>query len=101
MTYPVYERFSDRIIVTPNTITSIILRYIREPRSPRWTFTVIDGVELYNPSSPSAQNFELQKSEFPALVVRIMALFGINLRENDVVQFAETQKDKDQMKQNN
>ena len=101
-TYPIYERFSDRVRVFPDSISKeIFLRYIRTPKMPKWTaFTLSDGNPVYNPAAIDHQDFELHESEFPNLVVRILSYFGINLRESEVVQIAETLKDKNNVKDN-
>lgn len=100
--YPVYERFSDRIKVYPETITGDLpVRYLRKPKMPKWTFFVLpDGNPAYNPAATDFQDFELHESEFSNLVVRMLSYFGINLRESEVIQVAETLKDKNNQKDN-
>src|SRR5690606_25326097 len=57
--YPVYERYANTIVVHPNTIDSITLRYLRKPRKPQWTYFVLpNGSEVFDPSNPSFQDFE-------------------------------------------
>lgn len=98
--FPVYERFSDNIRVYPDTITEIEVRYLRIPKMPKWTYTVISGKELYDPTNPSFQDFELHESEFSNIILRMLSHFGINLREGEVIQIAETLKDKMNIKDN-
>ncbi len=100
-TYPVYERFSDSIRVYPSTVDNVQIRYLRQPRNPKWTYLVVNGNELYDPSNVSFQNFELHESEFSNIVIRMMSLFGINLREDQVVAVAENMKQGEQLKTNN
>ena len=84
--YPVYSRMGDRIRTNPSNL-SIGLTYIRVPRDPKWTFTVVNGRELFNPTATDFQDFEIHVSEFPKLVIRLVAYFGINLREPEIAQY--------------
>lgn len=100
--FPVYEKYSDSINITPDTLTEITLRYLRCPKVPNWTYFELPNNEpVFNPANPSFQDFELHKSEFANIVVRMLTYFGINLREADVVQIAETLKDKTNIKDEN
>lgn len=101
-TYPVYERYGDSVVIYPSSIESITLRYLRAPKKPTWTYFVTgNNSELFDPSNASFQDFELHDSEFSNIVNRMLTYFGINLREAEVVQIAETLKDKLTIKDNN
>lgn len=100
-TYPVYERFGDFIRVFPVTIGSIDIRYIRTPKDPKWTYREIANIEMFDPSSPDFQNFELHESEFSNVVMRMLALFGINIREEQVIAVAGAANQVEQIKTNN
>ena len=101
MTYPVYERYADHLIVYPANIQNIQVRYIRKPKMPQWTYFVLpNGSEVFNPANSSFQDFELHESEFSNIVNRMLTYFGINLREQEIVQIAETLKDKLSIKDN-
>ncbi len=102
LVYPVYERFSNIVKVYPETVPDeVYLRYLRTPKIPKWTFfTLPDGNPAYNPTATDFQDFELHESEFSNIVVRMLLYFGINLREADVAQIAQTLKDKNNLKDN-
>ena len=100
--YPVYERYDKYIYIYPASVILIRMRYLRTPKTPKWTYFVTGaGNELYDPSNSSFQDFELHESEFPNIINRMLTYFGINLREAEVVQIAETLKDKLTLKDNN
>lgn len=102
LTYPVYERFSNYIKVYPESIDAISMRYIRKPKKPEWTYTVLpNGTEAFDPSNSSFQDFELHESEFSNIVIRLCSYFGVNLRENEVTQIAENLKQQINIKDNN
>lgn len=99
--YPVYTKYKSNIRVFPDTITEIELRYLRTPKIPNWTYIILGtGDPMYNPADVSFQDFELHESEFSNVVVRLLSYFGLNLREAEVVQIAETLKDKINLKDN-
>ena len=101
--YPVYEMLNKKIKVYPDSITdAITLRYLRVPKDPKWTyFTLPDGTPVFNPSANDFQDFELHPSEFSNIVVRMLSMFGLTIREGEVIQVAESLKDKNNAKDNN
>lgn len=103
--YPVYEKYANSIKIYPPSITAIEMSYLRKPKFPNWTYfqvTQPNGavVEMHNPSHESFQDFELHESEFSNIVIKMLSYFGINLREAEIVQIAETLKDKMNLKDN-
>lgn len=93
--YPIYVQFEDYISVYPKTILKIFLKYIRIPKKPLWTYRVLsNGLEIFDRTNNDFQDFELHKSEFSNIINRMLTYFGINLREKEVMQIAETLKDK-------
>lgn len=100
-TFPVYEKYAGYIKILPDTITSVDIKYLRQPKMPKWTYTVVSGTEMYDPTNGSFQDFEIHPSEFSRLVVTILSYCGMNIREEQVVEVAEALKDKIDQKQNN
>ena len=99
--FPVFEPYNEsEIRVYPSSIVNnIVCRYIRKPLDPKWTYTVVGGVELFDDTAADFQDFELHVSELSNIVVRMLSYFGINLREGDVVQYAEQQKQINEVKE--
>lgn len=87
--FPVHYIEGTNITVLPSTYTgTITVSYLKQPADPVWGYTVgPNGDPLYNESAST--DFELHISEFSNIVVRILAYFGINLREGEVIQVAE------------
>lgn len=100
--YPVYERYSNKIVVSPSSIVSgVTCRYIRTPNPPKWTFIVLgDGTPLFNPSANDFQDFELHESEFSNIAVMMLSELGLSIRESEVVQVAEALKNQQNIKDN-
>jgi len=99
--YPIYESYGSTLRTYPESIKTIDVRYIRNPKTPNWTYFVLpSGEEMFNPANPDFQDIELHESEFSNIVLRLLSYFGINLREGEVIQIAETLKDKMNIKDN-
>lgn len=99
-TFPVYENYKDAVKVYPSDIiTPIICRYLRKPADPKWTYTSVGDVELFDPTISDYQDIELHPSEFSNIVINTLSYLGINLREADVAQYAEALKQKEEIKE--
>jgi|21_taG_2_1085346.scaffolds.fasta_scaffold32333_2 hypothetical protein len=99
-TRPVYSRFAnnftiDQVIqVYPTSITSqLTYNYIKKPSRVTWGYVVVNGNALYN--SATSVNFELHISEQSKLVYKILSLAGINLKDPNLYQMANTEEQKD------
>lgn len=91
--FPTYEQSGNLLTIAPTTIISgITCRYVRKPKDPKWTYTIVANTEMYDPDADDFQDFELHTSEFTNIVVRMLSYFGVNIREADVSQYAEALK---------
>ena len=84
------------ITVYPNTITqggAIQAQYIRYPLAPNWTFLNTSGQDpIFNTAAADFQNFELPASDEPNLVAKICQYIGIEIREDSVYKFGQTEE---------
>ena len=86
-TNPICLRIGDKIKVAPTTIIDeVTISYLRNPLIPNWTYTVVNGAELFNPSALDFQDIDLHPSEENKVVLMTLQRFGINLKEQDLVQ---------------
>ena len=70
------------------TGATIMLSYIKKPKTPNWTYIMSGENALYNMSAGDHQNFELHSSEENLLVIKILQLAGINIKDGSLVQLA-------------
>lgn len=83
--YPIYLQQGTNIKVLPSSINAnITITYLRNPLIPKWTYTVIGGAEIFNPSALDFQDIDLHPSEEATVILRTLAKVGINLKENDI-----------------
>jgi len=69
------------------TSGTCILTYIKEPSAPKWTYTTVNGVSVYNASAGDAQGLTLPVSTHKDIVHKILEYVGVSLREGDLVEF--------------
>ena len=94
--YPAYTLEGDLLTMYPNTIDTqgdVSAQYIRYPRDPQWTYSVLTGGEpVFNQSLSDYQDFELPIEDEPRLVYRILQMAGMSIREGDVYQYANAEE---------
>jgi len=93
---PIGLRVGNTLKVAPSTITSgVTLTYLRNPLIPNWTFTMVDGAEVFNPSINGFQDIDIHPGEENNIVIRTLQSFGINLKENDLVAYTQNKQGQD------
>lgn len=86
-TNPIGLRIGNKIKIAPTTIVDeVTISYLRNPLIPNWTYTVVGGAELFNPSAPDFQDIDLHPSEENRVVLATLKRFGVNLKETDLTQ---------------
>ena len=71
------------------TIQSVTLSYLRNPIEAKWTYTIVDQVEMYNPSKSDFKEIDIHPSEEADLILRVLQSFGINLKEPELQKVTE------------
>jgi len=101
VTNPIGLLVGSKIKIAPTTIVDeVTISYLRKPLIPNWTYTVVGGSELFNPSAPDFQDVDLHPSEENKVVLKTLQRFGINLKEVDLIQ-ATTMKENLDFNQDN
>lgn len=94
--FPMYVLSEGNITVYPdmNSLnTSVVLSYIRYPKTPNWTYMSIgNGEPLYSPSNADFQDFELPAIDEVLLTTKILQYCGMSIREIEAVQFANNEE---------
>lgn len=84
MEYPIYLITTNGLMVRPNKVDRIRLSYLRKHKIAKWSFVVIRGNEVANPSAPDYQDIDLHPSEESKVVLKTLNKLGINLKEQDL-----------------
>lgn len=98
--YPVMFQTGKTIKVFPATLEGVTISYLRTINIPKWTFTVVSGAELFNPSANDFVDADIHPSEENEIVRRVLMRFGVNLKEQDIQAFTMNQDNAD-FNQNN
>jgi hypothetical protein len=81
---PIGLKTSNKIKVIPLTLDSVTISYLRNPIVAKWTYTVLSGVEMYDPGKSGFKEIDIHPSEEDDLIIRVLQSFGINLKEKDL-----------------
>ena len=85
LSYPIGLRAENTIEILPATIIDeVTIYYRRTLKMPKWTYIVVGGAELFNPSAADFQDIDMHVSEEDDIVSRLLVKFGINLKEPDL-----------------
>lgn len=100
-TYPLYEKINNSFRIHPIVPSgySVEMFYIRKPKDPKWTYINVSGNPIYNASASDKQDFELMPSQLAPLVMKILSYCGVSLREEQIVQVANSEEVKNVQKQ--
>ena len=91
--FPICVKVGNSIKVAPENITSdVTLSYLRNPLRAKWTYTIVDGVELYNPSAADFVDVDAHPSVEIDLIVMVLKGFGVNLKEQDIQAITQNQE---------
>lgn len=91
-TFPAYVMQGDVIEIYPKTLQTfgnIECQYLRYPLDPKWTWISLSGGEpVFNQSDANYQDFELPIEDEFKLVAKICQYAGLEIREPQVIEFA-------------
>ena len=94
--YPIGLLVGNKVKIAPSSIIgNVTISYLRKPKFANWTFVVIGGTEVFNPSAGDFQDIDLHPSEENNVVLRVLNRFGINLKEADLTQVTMNQSAQD------
>ena len=87
-----FAQSQDGLHIFPNTLTPVLLTYIRKPVDPVWNYTFSDGIAVYAAtggvlSSGNSVELELPEPTHHRIVMILAQMVGINLTLPDIVQF--------------
>lgn len=104
--YPAAEVNNGNVTIYPSSINSgVTISYYKNPmginangdpvnQSPTWAYTNVGNKSVYNASN--SIQLELPESTYNKIIVRLVGLYGINIREMDIVQYANNEEAKNQ-----
>ena len=88
--YPIGNIQSDYIRLYPQSISQVEMVYLRQPNKPVWGFTVVSNRFVYD--AATSTDLDIPKEAFNEVVMMFLSYMGMRIREPQVVQYAEMQK---------
>jgi len=91
--YPVYTIIGKSILIAPiQDGSKVRISYLRNIKYPKWTYTSVNDVELFNPDDDNFQDADIHSSEEDEIVRRVLMAFGVNLKETDLLSYTMQQE---------
>lgn len=75
--------------VSPYTIKSIKLVYLRKPRAFYWGRTIQNGEYVSDPTDPLDSPLEWYEIDQNRILMKALSFAGCNIRDNELIQYAE------------
>ena len=98
---PICSKVGSRIAVSPTTITTSKLFYIRKPKTAKWTFEEVDGKPMYDPTKNDFQEVDIPYSLKDELVTLVFEMACKELRETAQQQLLNQDQQQEYQQQNN
>jgi hypothetical protein len=95
--FPVYEKIGNKFKPFPLVPSgySLELFYLRTPLAPKWTFNIVAGNPIYNPSASDLQDIDLHESLLIPFLTKTLMYCGVSLREPEVQAYVNSEEAKD------
>lgn len=90
--YPIANIQSNFIEIMPKEVQMIRMVYLRYPNTPSWAYTIQNNRPVYD--SINSVDIDAPEEALNEIAMSCLSFLGINIRETDLVQYAETLKAK-------
>ena len=98
---PIMLRIGNSLQISPSTIESDVeIYYLRNPYMGKWTYQIISDTPIFNSSASDYQDIDIHPSEENKVIIRVLELFGINLKESELIEYGLAEKNADFEKDN-
>lgn len=88
--FPIFTEYDTFMQFEPKNIGLVTMDYLRVPANPVWGFTLVNSRPVYDANT--SVDWELPVQCHNELIFMMASYLGINLRENELIQYAELQK---------
>ena len=98
--YPLYLYEDNKLYLKPNDIEdNISVSYVKKPLDVIWNFEIPSGQNYYQYVTSGSQDFELDVSEQPEVIVKILLYAGVVVKDYNLVNLAAQQVQAEQINQ--
>lgn len=86
--HPIYLKIGEAIEVAPATITeNLDIYYLRAPKVAKWTYIVVGTTEIFNPDALDFQDVDIHPSEEYNITIKLLQKLGVNLKDQQLVEY--------------
>ena len=98
--YPLYLYEDNKLYLKPNDIISnISVSYVKKPADVIWNFEIPSGQNYYQYITTGSQDFELDVSEQPEVIIKILLYAGVVVKDYNLVNLTSQQVQAEQINQ--
>jgi hypothetical protein len=98
--YPLYLYEDNKLYLKPNDIISnISVSYVKKPADVIWNFEIPSGQNYYQYITTGSQDFELDVSEQPEVIIKILLYAGVVVKDYNLVNLTAQQIQAEQINQ--
>ena len=98
--YPLYLYEDNKLYLKPNDIISnISVSYVKKPADVIWNFEIPSGQNYYQYIATGYQDFELDVSEQPEVIIKILLYAGVVVKDYNLVNLTAQQIQAEQINQ--
>jgi len=98
--YPLYLYEDNKLYLKPNDIqANISVSYVKKPADVIWNFEIPAGQNYYKYIVSGSQDFELDVSEQPEVIIKILLYAGVVVKDYNLVNLAAQQIQAEQINQ--
>ena len=98
--YPLYLYEDNKLYLKPNDIEdNISVSYVKKPADVIWNFEIPSGQNYYQYVASGSQDFELDVSEQPEIIIKVLLYAGVVVKDYNLVNLAAQQVQAEQINQ--
>lgn len=98
---PICSKVGSKIAISPTSITTATLSYLRKPNTAKWTFEEVDGKPMYDPTKNDFKEVDIPYSMKDELVTLVFEMACKELRETAQQQLLNQDQQQELQIQNN
>lgn len=92
-TYPIGLKQGNLLSIRPSSIINgITVSYLRKPNRAKWTYQIVDGVEIFDNGAADFVDVDIHPSMEVDITIRVIEAFGVNLKEKDIQEFTQREE---------
>lgn len=97
---PICSKIGIVLKVSPASIATISLHYLRKPKTPNWTFVEYQSKPMFDPTANDYQDIDMPNSAYDELISLVVEMASIALRELNVTQAMNAEQQSDAQAEN-